>query len=55
MSASLKSRSGPGVGTAGDRYIATIQPDSDDDQVLYMHRIGVEGQGFSFCTLADGG
>lgn len=52
--ASLVGRSGPGMGKVGDQYIATIQPDSAGNQVLYMHkttpgrRIGV-----TFCTMAE--
>ncbi len=51
--ASLTGRSGPGIGNIGDRYIATIQPDSAGLQLLNMHPIGAQGQGYVFCTLAQ--
>jgi len=51
--ATLKSRSGPGMGNVGDQYIATIQPDSAGNQLLYMHRIDPQGQVFTFCTPAE--
>jgi hypothetical protein len=51
--ASLTARSGPGMGKVGDRYIATIQPDSAGNQLLYLHQIGTQGQVIPFCTPAE--
>ena len=53
--ATLKSRSGPGMGNAGDQYFATIQPDPAGEQVLYMHPtpMGAPGHAMTFCTLAE--
>ena len=50
---SLKARSGPGMGNVGDRYIATIQPDSAGNQLLYLHQIGTQGEVIPFCTPAE--
>ncbi len=51
--ASLVARTGPGMGNVGDQYIATIQPNSDGQQLLYMHPVGPQGQVISFCTEAE--
>ena len=51
--ASLLGRSGPGMGNVGDQYIATIQPDAAGNQLLYMHRVGTEGQVITFATGAE--
>lgn len=51
--ASLNARSGPGMGNVGDQYIATIQPDATGEQLLYMHRVGTEGQVIIFSTPAE--
>jgi len=51
--ASLTARSGPGMGKVGDRYIATIQPDSAGNLLLYLHQIGTQGQVIPFCTPAE--
>jgi spore coat assembly protein SafA len=51
--ASLVGRSGPGMGNVGDQYIATIQPDAAGNQLLYMHRVGTEGQVITFATGAE--
>jgi spore coat assembly protein SafA len=51
--ASLLGRSGPGMGNVGDQYIATIQPDAAGNQLLYMHRVGTEGQVITFATGSE--
>jgi hypothetical protein len=48
--ATLISRSGPGMGTPGDQYIATIQPEPTGFQLLYLHRIGAGQPVITFCT-----
>ena len=48
--ATLISRSGPGMGNVGDRYIATIQPDPTGFQLLHMHPIGAGQPTRTFCT-----
>lgn len=50
--ATLIARSGPGMGNAGDRYIATIQPDPSGFQLLYMHPVSA-GESRTFCTPAE--
>ena len=50
--ASLVARSGPGMGKVGDQYVATIQPDSSGNQVLYLHQINPDGDVVTFCTAA---
>jgi hypothetical protein len=50
--ASLVERSGEGMGKVGDQYLATIQPDSSGNQVLYLHQINPDGDVVTFCTAA---
>ena len=50
--ATLIARNGPGMGSVGDQYIATIQPDPSGFQLLYMHPISA-GQSRTFCTPAE--
>jgi hypothetical protein len=50
--ASLISRSGPGLGNVGDKYIATIQPDPSGFQLLYFHPVAA-GQSRTFCTQSE--
>ncbi len=50
---SLLGRSGPGMGKAGDQYLATIQPDSAGNQVLHLHKINPDGKAVTYCTMAE--
>jgi len=47
--ASLTARGGQPQGHVGDQYIATIQPNSAAQQLLYMHKVGAQGQVITFC------
>jgi hypothetical protein len=51
--ASLVSGSGPQIGYAGERYFATIQPDSSGVPVLGMHTVNPMGPVYTFCTLPE--
>jgi LysM repeat protein len=51
--ATLLGRSGPGMGNVGDQFIATIQPDADGNQLLFLHRVGTEGQVITFTTAGE--
>jgi hypothetical protein len=48
--ATLLGRTGPGMGSVGDQYIATIQPDPSGFQLLYLHRTGAGQPVTTYCT-----
>ena len=52
--ASLTSRSGAGAGdNVGDQYIATIQPNSAGQTLLYMHHLGGPVHVIPFCPETE--